>query len=887
MSDLAVIEVQLASYSSKPLPGEKFYNKIRGGAEVLLQWLETQLGLLEETASLSSRITQYAAALQQLPDASYANSFKIDRWATAKELLERRGELRLAGWDETDRVDLPELARDMAKVRKKTCKNGNVFLPDLSTRLQRVITALNRGQVLPRHRCILFDPLEQWPVLWREVLQKLNTANATPVVAQASSDSALGCVQKQVLDNSTDTVAPDGTILWLQSRSVAAACEAIAVALSTNRRQLNSAVVCCENLVTALCLDGCLARLGLPTMGATLQTHNHPALQVLPLALKLCWGPVDPAVLLDFLSLPVNPIPRGTSRHLANALMEQPGLGSTAWEDAVKDLCDPGKDQDGRTAKRLKDWFEQDRQPLGEPLPAKLIKKRCDLVASWAGARASILSNDKPRNLELLEALRVVAKQACDLGELAEVQGEKVSEPQLAHLLDTVCSPGIEVEGHLEAENGPLLVTSLAEIKAPCSRLVWLGLGTEHRARCRWSALELQQFKNAGVDLDDSSHELTSIRKAEKRGFCQVKEALLAVSLPGDEELRLHPLWQQISGILTQEDTPVKPLPLEQLLTESETRGHKFWSWPTSKTIIQPPQPQRSLWTVGEGLLQDRSSSSATELTTRLACPLQWVFNYNARLKPSPVGSLPSSFLLKGNFCHSVLATVFGAKGSVPKDAVDKVAKMFDKRLPFDAAPLAQPSLLSDKFTLRKQLLTATETLVEILNSGGYSVQGLEVPIEAEVEGRQLDGYVDCLVEREKGQEAIIDFKYMGGKKYPALLEEGRAVQLATYAYARSQANQGVFPAVGYLILAEGILYTLKSNHLYGEGQIEYIEGKDVSNVWEDFMKALRETDSWLTGNEPVPARPLQNAEDRPSGVAMVIDEPRSNQSKLDCDPCK
>jgi hypothetical protein len=421
-------------------------------------------------------------------------------------------------------------------------------------------------------------------------------------------------------------------------------------------------------------------------------------------------------------------------------------------------------------------------------------------------------------------------------------------------------------------------------------RLVWLGLGTEDRPVCRWTALELQQIRKARIDIDDGSRELAALRDAERRGFCRVTDSLIAVSLPGEDELQTHPLWQQVQSALEEEKGGEdKALGLEDLLYNDKTSvidPLKIWS---GTTHIQPPQPKRPQWTVKPGLLHGRPSSSATELTIRLACPLRWVFNYAARLRPSPIANLPDDFLLKGNFCHSILEAAFGADKPLPSviAAQKMIGRLFDNRLPLDAAPLAQPGRLAEKMRLRDEVLNATRTLVEALKAGGYTVKGMELPISGSINGRVLDGFIDCLVGTKDGEEAVIDFKYMGKKKYRRLLEDGHAVQLATYAYARSQASNGEFPRVGYLIIADGLLYTPTGSPLYGAAKIALVNGKPIKDVWQDFYSALKSSGSWLSVGGKIPCWPLQVPDERPKGTEMVIEEPDRNTPQEEVEPCK
>jgi hypothetical protein len=164
----------------------------------------------------------------------------------------------------------------------------------------------------------------------------------------------------------------------------------------------------------------------------------------------------------------------------------------------------------------------------------------------------------------------------------------------------------------------------------------------------------------------------------------------------------------------------------------------------------------------------------------------------------------------------------------------------------------------------------ATEVLVGALTRGGYQVVGLEMKLEGQAFGKKLIGKIDCVVERD-GEEAIIDFKYGGRSKYSRLIEEGKAVQLATYAYGRSN-HIGKFPAVAYLVLADGLLFTPSGSPIQGDGNRTVIDGPAIQSVWNQFSDAIERAGDWLTTDEPVPARPLQDSSQWPLGAELVLD---------------
>ena len=224
-----------------------------------------------------------------------------------------------------------------------------------------------------------------------------------------------------------------------------------------------------------------------------------------------------------------------------------------------------------------------------------------------------------------------------------------------------------------------------------------------------------------------------------------------------------------------------------------------------------------------------------------------------------------------GTFCHSILEGVFAGNKSIPsvEEAVNSVGKLFDERLPKDAAPLAQPDKRIDRQKLRNNLVGATRTLISTLTDGGYKTIDIEVALGGEAFGKGLVGSVDCVATKANGSEAIIDFKY-SGKRYREMLKDGRAVQLATYAYGRSE--NGNFPGVAYLIIADGSLCTPEQSPVAKSSKSELVDGPSIQSVWDAFENAVSDADSWLAGDAPVPARPLMEMDTWPVGVELVLD---------------
>ncbi|TWT55491.1 PD-(D/E)XK nuclease family protein [Allorhodopirellula solitaria] len=853
-------------------------DRIQGGPAVLLEWLETQLGLPQSDVHRAARVMQFADAIANMTGVCFEQSIAADRWETASELLQRRDQLMLCGWDGTILDRCPRIAGDLALAEKQYAGS----FPSEAERVAAVAEALDAGQVLPNHELKLTEPIDLWPAAWQRVLSRLNVCDPDEVSPCSPELSSLLAAANTVRGQTTPSFDCDSSLRVAQARSETAAVEFVASVLSNSSETLSRTVVYCEDDTMAVRLDACLQRIGIPTMGASLQTRAHPVLQVLPLALELCWDPVDPQCLLDLLTLPVIPFPRPAASALARALSEEPGLGSGAWQDAFDSLCETSKhdvDHPDKLKERLHEWFCAERSPRGQPIPTNLMARQCRKVAKWAIGRATLIWRDEnlsPSDEQVAIALREASRQASLLGDLVELAGESITQPQLGRLLEEVTDRGVESKPCLSDAGGPVRVRSLSEIADRYDRLIWMGTTTSDTKSSRWSVKQLADFAAAGVVIDDGTHALRSLRAAEVRGLCLASSTMLVIELPQNAEERVHPLWLAIREKIAVHRQPEKwtPAAIEDLISHSEVDALSPFVFACKTTNIQPPQPLRPHWDIPANLLRDRESVSASELEDRLACPLKWTLNYQAKLRSSDIASLPDEFRLRGNLFHKILERVFGGGGDLPTedDAARLVEQTFDERLPLDAAPLAQPEKRVESLRLKNELVKAARLFVRTLSAGGYRSVKIEEPVEGSAFGKELRGSIDCLASSNDGREAVVDFKYAGRKKYYDMVTKGKSVQLATYAFSRSQSN-GSFPAVAYLVLSDGTIFTPIGSPLSGVPTSQVIDGPSIERVWNNFATAIAGAEGWLTTDDPVPARPLQSIDDWPDGSELVLIE--------------
>jgi hypothetical protein len=177
----------------RPVAGEKRLAVVSGGPAELLGWLETRLGLVPDDQPRAARVLSYARALDRARPPEVAASFEQDRWGTASELLRRREELRLAGWEGTAQATYPPVVQALAAVERQLDES----ITDTAARLNAVLAALDMGQRLPAHR-LVSDHIEAWPLCWQRVLQHLDAAPPGPT-KPAAPKGPLRVVQRQLL----------------------------------------------------------------------------------------------------------------------------------------------------------------------------------------------------------------------------------------------------------------------------------------------------------------------------------------------------------------------------------------------------------------------------------------------------------------------------------------------------------------------------------------------------------------------------------------------------------------------------------------------------------------------------------------------------------------
>jgi len=148
----------------------------------------------------------------------------------------------------------------------------------------------------------------------------------------------------------------DGSVIVLKARSKAVSARLIAEYIKLKPQSKRPAVIAGKS---GLEFDEALISVDEPRCGFQKPSNWRPVLQIVPLALGLIWEPLDPAVLLQFLTHPVGPLPLRVRRRLASVVSEHPGIGGTSWQKALSKIMESEKEKRGADEDQLKALNEE------------------------------------------------------------------------------------------------------------------------------------------------------------------------------------------------------------------------------------------------------------------------------------------------------------------------------------------------------------------------------------------------------------------------------------------------------------------------------------------------------------------------------------------------
>jgi ATP-dependent helicase/nuclease subunit B len=826
----------------------------------LTQILETQLGLKAKISTAPQRTVQYMRLIESFGEPAFFNkSFEKDPIAVAETLLGWRDNLIEAGWNgqatTADSLRLQALAMIEARAI------GHLA-PGIADRLRSILCELasRSPHVGP---LIVMEDRAYLPTLWQKVCDRLNAqydvGKSILSDNQAVDGTDLAKVRSALTSPHSDERAKviidgDQSIIFLTAFSELVLARAIAQMITRTRQKgFTQSVIAGPN---AIALEQALLAADEPALGLDPSSLARPIPQILALALRLYWKPVDPQALLEFLAHPVCPVPGLLRNALAEAVVESPGMGGSKWDLAIQKAKAKAerRHQDDAEARRkaleqheaaLKEWLLVPRFDPIAGAEGPVLATACARVAAWAARRASV------PDLEPVESsqYKSLSALASEMAGLLKPRA-KVPRTYLERLQQQVCSAGwpggttVGELGHVHRVANPGAILDPADV------VIWWDFEEPSTpVRLPWTRTELEQLLTHGVQFVPPEAAAARERASWLHPILAARRQIIFVTprVKGGEAVSAHPLQARLLALCAK-GTPLPAIDMDRALSTGTSRD----LFDFQQVKHRPLQPLRRWWKLPSGdLLKPRDEESYTSLEKFIYSPYAWVLSHKAQLQPGRVTKykVEDGSRLNGILLHRLLDLLL----AVPAEQLNwrtcnraELEAWLPTRwyslLEQEGALLLLPGKRANATALLETGKAALWQLLEQLRAAHITEAASNQQLQAvRFEGGNVSGILDLSVKNQQGEWAVVDLKYGGQPVREKELSENRPLQLAVYGYLWTGNHPGPWPATAFYILNKRSLMA-QDNAFFPGASIVPVKGgpTGLQGCWHDFLDVWR-----------------------------------------------
>ena len=811
----------------RSLKKQNSFDRLVLGPSGFLSQLELYVGLSARRPGKLLRVIHFRKALRRLDNGRrfYSRSLKIDDFGVAAELLEWRDDLYLHGWDGTFRnTPVSRRLADLAEV--ETCLRGERFAPGNGERLAAVAAALEKFET-PVTSVELLEPLERHPPLWRRVLRLLPCRYREPSAGPAAAEgTALHALQHSLLsplgNDLPGPFGPDASLRAVTADTPLAAAGHVAGEL--HRR----GDVLLMNGGESGVLDEVLEAEGYPRQALQAPGKNLPALQLLPLLLRLRREPLDVDALLAFLTLPeqLSPLDPELSEPLARTLAGSPGTGGSRWRKVLDEYLRREDARAGETVSELHRWIDGRKARYDEPASLEELKSCAELVRDFFKCRKE---ESEQRALQILHGGGY--DQASTFADAIEALLEQGETTLGSHQVDQLLAQASVGTNNLRPrEAGSVPDTSHpGAVGEPFDHVIWWWAATPSLDQDSvWLTSERLFLEREGVAVPSPEQVLAWEASDWLRPVLAARGSLLLVLPPEGEER--HPLWLKIASILPS-------LSVEQIESGFE-RPETERKAAVPKRVLPK---KKAVWKLSGGNLSPEGVFSPTSLETFIAAPSRWFLEHVARIVPSRRIEPARGPLLYGNLAHRLteeLVALFREERGTPADFGGWFDSAFDQLVRREGAVLLMPGRSAELENFRFLLRNALQRLSPVLLEQGRNGIHAEHALEGSVNGHRMRGRADLLLFDRDNEPSVIDMKWGRAEDRRRSMQAGLHIQLLAYA-AMVHELTGKWPTLAYFIVKTARMLAAPAEARLPAETVRREEDEPSALLWQRLLKSF------------------------------------------------
>ena len=847
----------------------------------LLILLEKSLGIGSPDDLEFIRIEQYRQALQQYllhnKQAFYANSFEADALASAEILLQRRDELKLAGFNFKQSENIPPRLDVFCSIEKLLKQLPDPFYAAYADRFENLLVFFE-GNAEIEEICHN-EPYELLPPHIKRLFSKLSTAGTKItenelILNEEESDlnnfkKALNASKKTSIEAKGDT-----SLIVLECSSDSFAAAYLAKLFATNKNFRPLCILPDKNRT----LDNAMIQEGLPSFGVLSASLSRPTLQILKLAPVFLWNPINPYKLLEFLSLPNIPLNKGLAFRLAAAVSEKPGMMNSLWfakkNDFFNDLdqkIDAAEKKDflmrekRKAEKDYKFWFERKRYDSKSRVPVRDVIEIYEYIRLWAldniedfnnkierleNSAAKSKSAQKESDLMLLNARLkpyIALQEQCRRLILvldALPENEKVlSFLQLERIIKAIYEPTQMVFRQSECGHLPF-VYNPAAIFANADHTLWWNFidNGQNSGFDFWYKTEYEYLNKNEIYPEKPEHKNWRLLWQRKNAVLKTcKHLLLIIPEQTDgKAVNPHPLWGDLHAAFGKS--------LKKLIVKPEANKtellDKMLSGPDLISVDKVPTKNTASFLYvnnDKQRLKARDTETFSGLESLIYYPYQWVFRYVLGLHKSSILSIVRPETLKGNLAHSIFEKIFNETKSKNKlwektDLFDFLEVLIPQLIEREAAVLMMYGQESERRAFINMMKQACWALLSAIQRNNWQILGPEQQIEGLLGNQLLKGKADLILQRSD-EKAVVDLKISGSERYKKKIKNRDDIQLLIYSKFAAEAETWAKSA--YFIISRAQLLAANNDAFEEAAALLPDEDSNTANkfIWEKLQK--------------------------------------------------
>lgn len=824
------------------------------GPHGLMQELEAHLGLAGHQNNLEYlRIEQYRqACLRHLAQDSckenppfYSAAFNADPFAVAGDLLARRDELLLAGWDFNCDTNTPERLRLISEI-EDCCVGEDIkkLAPGFADRFQAVMQALDERKQ-PFTSVYLNEPADILPAhfirLFEKAVGKENIHQLPEPTVEGVSD--LAAFQRALTDKTEKTeLQNDGSLLILRAKRANEAAVFLAQLLKNNPDYRPQVIVPERNRT----LDIALVRVGLPSLGIPSASLARPSLQILKLVTAFLWEPIDPYKILEFVSLAVKPLHEKLGNVIAEQMSASPGLDSEEWGAAVGRAfaeleAAAQNDRSINVAferENFNFWFNRTRYNADATVPKGEVIVIFRRLQEWSRKTFDDMGSNNKSLLTLSDQSRRIKEL---LEELPETQ---LTNLELERIVRTIYEPSPVVfeecaKGHLPYTAHPSAVIGDVD------DLLWWNFTQNEPVHffSKWYNTERDYLEKQNVHLVTPRLQNALLLWQRSRPVLRTRGRLILVipEMINGSEVAEHPLFDNFKAAFSNPESVSYDL--------NTDRGRdNFAAFFVLKERVQIParqlgKPQSFLEISNLDRLDEREYETYSSLNALFYYPYKWLFQYKIKLRPSSILSVVSDRALMGNLAHKMFERLLEndisgwKKAEVNKFVDDNIYNLLRRQ----GAVLLLYGREPERLNFINKLKIAAFSLVRHLQSNKWKVKETEQRIDGEFAEKPVRGIADLVLERD-GETAILDLKWSGRTYRSNLIKSEEDLQMILYA---DLMNAGKVHTA-YFIMSDAKMIA-RNNAAFTDADA-VVPDADHEEIHARILERMNVTEGWRRG---------------------------------------